>query len=293
MKRIAAGLAALLAAAFIWLPCLHFFFAKPAQAFRQPQGLSPGAVELAARHLQLWSDAALRETELKKMRVSNAEWDFMGRTFLVWSLVNMGLREPGMKGEYLPVIDQIIQETVKIEKQDGIYAFLMPYAKARPYQISPARSLFLDWEIALMMGARRMLQEEPGYKQPMTERLNVIEQRMRSNPLMAMESYPDECWTFDDAVALVAFKVADRLDGQRGVLVLFGAGVLDDAELEAALAGEFKRFLDGAVVQVDVEINAAKLGFGGGTRLSGRQSVRRGKRRECCGGGGAREESAS
>ncbi len=36
---------------------------------------------------------------------------------------------------------------------------------------------------------------------------------MRSNPLMAMESYPDECWTYDDAVALVAFKVADRLDG--------------------------------------------------------------------------------
>jgi hypothetical protein len=118
-----------------------------------------------------------------------------------------------MKTQYLPVIDEIIEETVKIEKQDGIYAFLMPYAKDRPFRTQPARSCFLDGEIALMMGARRMLQEYPAYKQPMRERLDAIEQRMRSNPLMAMESYPNECWTYDHAVALAAFKVADRLDG--------------------------------------------------------------------------------
>ena len=58
-----------------------------------------------------------------------------------------------------------------------------------------------------------MLQEEPAYKQPMTERLNAIEERWRANPIMAAESYPDECWTFDHAVALAAFKVGDRLDG--------------------------------------------------------------------------------
>jgi len=63
------------------------------------------------------------------------------------------------------------------------------------------------------MGARRLLQEEPAYKQPMTERLAIIEQRWCANPIMAAESYPDECWTFDHAVALAAFKVADRLDG--------------------------------------------------------------------------------
>jgi hypothetical protein len=213
VKKASLALAAFTLATAIWLPCLHLFFRKPLSEFYQEKGVSPKARQLAARHLQLWTEPSLRQIELQKMRASNAEWDFMGRTFLVWSLVNMGLREPGMKDDYLPVIDQIIQETVRIEKQDGIYAFLMPYAKARPYQVNPARSLLLDGEIALMMGARRMLQEEPGYKQPMTERLNVIEQRMRSNPLMAMESYPDECWTYDDAVALVAFKVADRLDG--------------------------------------------------------------------------------
>jgi hypothetical protein len=213
LRNAGMGFIAFVLALAIWLPCLHFFFRKPLSSFYRENGISPKARQLAARHLQLWTDPVSRAVELKKMRGSNAEWDFMGRSFLVWSLANMGLREPEMKTQYLPVIDQIIQETVKIEQQDGIYAFLMPYAKDRPYMVKPARSLFIDGEIALMMGARRMLQEEPIYKQPIMERLHAIEQRWRANPIMAAESYPDECWTFDHAVALAAFKIADRLDG--------------------------------------------------------------------------------
>jgi len=213
LRKAGTGVTAFALATAIWLPCLHVFFRKPLADFYLESGISPKARQLAARHLELWTEPALRQAELRKMRSSNAEWDFMGRSFLVWSLVNMGLREPQMKDQYLPVIDQIIQETVKIEQQDGIYAFLMPYAKDRPYVVKPARSLFIDGEIALMMGARRMLQEDLAYKQPMTERLNFIEHRWRANPIMAAESYPDECWTFDHAVALAAFKVADRLDG--------------------------------------------------------------------------------
>ena len=213
LKRLCIALVALVVAAAVWVPCLHLFFRKPLSDFYQEQAVSPKARQLAARHLRLWTDPSLRQAELKKMRGSNAEWDFMGRSFLVWSLVNMGLREPDTKERYLPIIDEIIRETVAIEQQDGIYAFLMPYAKDRPYVIKPARSLFIDGEIALMMGARRMLQEEPAYQQPMNERLQQIERRWRINPVMAAESYPNECWTFDHAVALAAFRVADRLDG--------------------------------------------------------------------------------
>ncbi len=213
LRNAGVGAVAFLLAVAIWLPCLHFFFRKPVTDFRNENGVSPKAHELAARHLQLWTDPTLRKLELNKMRHSNAEWDFMGRSFLVWSLANMGLREPQLKAQYLQVMDQIIKETIKIERQDGIYTFLMPYAKDRPYRVQPASSLFIDGEIALMMGARRMLEEEPHYKVPMTKWLKVIEERWRANPIMAAESYPDECWTFDHAVALAAFKVADRLDG--------------------------------------------------------------------------------
>jgi hypothetical protein len=207
------GLLASALALAIWVPCLHLFFRKPVADFYQAQGISPKARQLAARHLQLWTESTLRQAELTKMRTSNAEWDFMGRSFLVWSLVNMGLREPSLKEQYLRVIDQIIEETLKIEEQDGMYVFLMPYAKDHPYMVKPARSLFIDGELALMMGARRMLEERPSYKQPMAKRLKLIEERWGDNPAMAAESYPNECWTFDHAVALAAFKMGDRLDG--------------------------------------------------------------------------------
>src|SRR6185295_10784311 len=90
------GSLAFVLALAIWLPCLHLFFRKPLSNFYQENGISPKARQLAARHLQLWTDPKLRQAELKKMRGSNAEWDFMGRSFLVWSLANMGLREPQM-----------------------------------------------------------------------------------------------------------------------------------------------------------------------------------------------------
>ena len=95
-KKAFLALVAFTVATAIWLPCLHLFFRKPLSDFYQAKGVSPKANQLAARHLQLWTDPALRQIELKKMRASNAEWDFMGRSFVVWSVVNMGLREPQM-----------------------------------------------------------------------------------------------------------------------------------------------------------------------------------------------------
>src|SRR5215472_12233678 len=98
------------------------------------------------------------------MRASNAEWDFMGRSFLVWSLANMSLRDPASKPLYLETIDRIIAETLRLEREEGMYFFLMPYAKARRYVVQPAHSLFLDGEIALMLACRRMIEEKPEYK---------------------------------------------------------------------------------------------------------------------------------
>ena len=69
MARILAGLAALVVAAAIWLPCLHLVFTRPLSDFRQNQGLSPKARQLAARHLQLWTDPALRNQELMPIKM--------------------------------------------------------------------------------------------------------------------------------------------------------------------------------------------------------------------------------
>src|SRR6185312_9196613 len=204
LKRIAIGLVVLLVAVTIWLPCLHLVFARPVTTFRQTEGLSPKAQELAGRHLQLWTDPATRQKELDRMRASNAEWDFMGRSFLVWSLANMGLRDPASKPLYLKTIDQIIDETLRLEKEKGMYFFLMSYASASKYVMKPERSLFLDGEIALMLASRRMVEEKEEYKSLLTERINIIAEEFSRSPNLVLESYPDECWMFDHCLALDA-----------------------------------------------------------------------------------------
>ncbi len=213
IKRISIGLAAILIAGCIWLPCLHFVFHKSASDFYRAAELSPQAKQLAARQLQLWTEPKSRELELRKMRASNAEWDFMGRSFLVWSLANLSLREPNARPAYLQTMDQIIDETLRLEKQEGMYFFLMPYAKGRAYVAQPAHSLFLDGEIALMAASRRMVEERSDYKQLLTERVDAMAERLRQSPQLVVESYPDECWMFDHVVALDAMRLADALDG--------------------------------------------------------------------------------
>ena len=212
LKKMALAALALGIAAAIWLPCLHLFYAAEARNFRT-EGISPAARALASRHLQLWTDPDSRRRELDKMRRSNAEWDFMGRSFLVWSLANMALRDPACAPENLKVMDGIIDETLRLERQEGIYIFLMPYAKLRPYQVQPARSIFIDSEIAMMLAARRLVQEKPEYQAPLRERIGLMVSRMEQSPLLSSESYPDEYWIFDNVAALAAMRMADRLDG--------------------------------------------------------------------------------
>jgi hypothetical protein len=213
LNQIVPGLAALVLALVFWLPCLHLLFARPVTNFFAPAGVSPKARALAVRQMHLWTDPQLRQAELVRMRVSNAEWDFMGRSYLVWSLANLGLRDPAMKPACLQTMDRIIDETLQLEKQNGMDFFLMPYAQDRSYVVQPSRSLFLDGEIAFMLASRRVLEEKSEYKPLLAERINLIIQGWQRSPQMALESYPDECWTFDHVIALAAIRTSDYLDG--------------------------------------------------------------------------------
>jgi len=213
-KRFILGVVALAIASAVWLPMLSLLYrSDPTPYFRNNGPVAPKARMLAAYHLKLWTDPALREREISKMRGANAEWDFMGRTFLVLALANMALREPAAQETYLKVADDIIDETLRLEREKGLHFFLMPYARRTPFVVQPPRSQFLDGEIALMLAARRAVAEKPAYKAPLTERVNLMVERMQKSPVLCAESYPDECWTFCNALALAAIRVADYLDG--------------------------------------------------------------------------------
>ena len=211
-RRILLTIVSLAVAAAIWLPSVHVFFRPDLKDYLVAEGTSPKARALAARHLKLWTDPALKAEELRKMRGSNAEWDFMGRTYLVLALANMGLREPAMKDKYLGVIDDIIDDTLALESERGLYHFLMDYARAGVFVSQPARSIFIDGEIALMLGARRMLAEKPAYKKLLTERVALMVRYMSKSPVLSGESYPDECWVFCNTIALASIRIADVLD---------------------------------------------------------------------------------
>ena len=212
-KRLLLAAVSLVLAAGIWLPGVHLCFRPWHVPPSDEAPASPLAEKLAARHLRLWTDPELRGRELDKMRATNAEWDFMGRSFLVWALANISLREPGKKEAYLPVIDRIIEETLRLEREEGPFHFLMPYARGRPFVIQPERSQFLDGEIALMLALRRLVEEKEAYREPLRERVEIMLERMSASPVLCAESYPDECWTFCNAVALAAIRVSDHLDG--------------------------------------------------------------------------------
>ncbi len=96
-KRLLLGALSLVVAAAVWLPGVHLGFRPWHVPPSDEAAASPQAERLAARHLHLWTDPELRGRELDKMRATNAEWDFMGRSFLVWALANMSLREPATK----------------------------------------------------------------------------------------------------------------------------------------------------------------------------------------------------
>lgn len=212
LPTVAWAAGALLAAAAAWLPALRLFYSPRLEDYFAATGVPPMARAMAEHHLHLWDDAESRAAEVKRMRRSNAEWDFMGRTYLVLALANLGLRDPAGAGRYLAVMDRIIDETLRLEAERGIDYFLMDYARAGQFVADPPRSLFQDGEIALMLAARRMLAEREDYRPLLAERIQFMTAAMSQSPVLCGESYPNECWMFCNAVALAAMRMSDALD---------------------------------------------------------------------------------
>jgi len=213
-KRILLGIFCLVLATAVWLPSMHFFFEKGMSKYYAEDGVGTKAEQLAAHHIAIWTDPQTGQSEIAKMRSSCAEWDLMARTFCVLALTNMSLREPDRRDRYLDVVDQIIEQTMKLEKEKGIYYFLMGYAKNNSFINRPARSLFIDGEIALMLAVRQMVEVREDYKPLLAERVDIIIDYMRKSEVLSAESYPNECWTFCNSMALAAITISDILDGR-------------------------------------------------------------------------------
>jgi hypothetical protein len=213
LARLCRAALALALAAALWVPLLGRLAREDPAPVLVSTGLSPLAGALLSRQLAALSDDALGARDQAGLRRANPEWTLMHHSFLAWSLANAALRVPERKTELLAALDGVIDATLADESARGFRGFLLPYASAAPYRGVPERSLFVDGEVALMLEMRRLAEEKPAYRALTAERVARIATALQGAPLLSAESYPDECWSFDNATALAALRLADFLDG--------------------------------------------------------------------------------
>jgi hypothetical protein len=161
MRATLTPLVALLVAAALWIPLLSWHYRADARPVWDLARNTPQAEALAQQQLSVWRDPQGKRAALDALRRSNAEWDFMGRTFLVAGTVNLALRDPRRRDEVLALVDSVLEETLALEAAEGQAVFLMAYLHDRPFVRPEASSLFIDSELALMIAHRRLLADSP------------------------------------------------------------------------------------------------------------------------------------
>jgi hypothetical protein len=188
---------------------------RAAEAAERESGAIPARVRaLAEYQLGVWSSPREHERAVAELRAQNPEWDLMARTFLVLALADMALGSPRESGRFLAAIDRIVADTLAVERTRGQLAFLLPYAGSGRFSDPAARSLFVDGEIALMLGVRQIVRPRGDDALVLEQRARLVERSMTAGPMSSGESYPDECWTFCNTTALAALAVFDAVRGE-------------------------------------------------------------------------------
>lgn len=154
------------------------------------------------------------------LRRKNPEWDLMHRTFLALALVDRALAHPDDADELLPQIDALVQSQIEEQRRFGDRHFLLPYGHRGGFADPSGASVFVDGEIALVLGARRFVRDDASVAEQHRARVAAIAAQIERSPSLLAESYPGEAWLFCNTNALVAIRMADVLDGSdhRGLI---------------------------------------------------------------------------
>lgn len=191
------------------------FVIKPSNAYANNQftQIDPKTLKLANRYVKIWESPELRKQCLSQLHQQNPEWDFMFRTYSVLSFANMAFHDSSNQQRYLQAMDLIINDTLKLEQQYGFKYFLLGYGQGNQWVVHPGRSLFIDGEIALMLGFRCLVENNnETFLKELAFRTEIIVDGMKQSQMLCAESYPDECWIFCNTIALAAIKISDKLN---------------------------------------------------------------------------------
>jgi|GEM_PF-325588 len=206
MRRTFATALAVVAGFGVALPSVHLAF-RPS-----PHDAASRAPELLASQLDAWGGGR-REVD----RDVNPEWDLGHATFFVLTLANVALAAPAggaARDAYRATADEVIDDV----RGRSPAHYHLPYFAGGALRQRGAGSLFMEGEIVMMEASR--LVAWPGEGEARAPRGADLEARaervvreMSASPALLAESYPDECWMFDNAMALAALAVAGRALG--------------------------------------------------------------------------------
>ena len=221
--------------------CLLVVAAACGVAFATPRGSALDPDRATAALASGWASGGVPPT-VTALRSQNPEWDLMSRTFLTLTLADQALADPARLDPALAAIDALLADTLEQEASAGPSTYLLPYASHRPW-VGAGRSLFVDGEILVMLGARRVLRDDR-WGDAFRDRARLVREQLLASEgeIARAESYPDEGWTFCHVMALVGLRMSEVLDGQdqadlrRGVLA--GLAPLRDPQTQL-LASEF------------------------------------------------------
>ncbi|MFT5681358.1 MAG: hypothetical protein ACI8RZ_002264 [Myxococcota bacterium] len=158
-----------------------------------------------------WSDGTTPDSYME-MRQLNPEWDFMARTFLALTLAEHALADPTEAPRAIATLDAIITDTLAAEADHGAKWYLLPYADRADFE-GEGRSLFVDGEILVMLGARRLIADD-AWQVEMAQRAAIVTESLgAASDLPIAESYPDEGWMFCHAMAMIGLRMHEVLDG--------------------------------------------------------------------------------
>lgn len=185
--------------------------AAPVLAGEVDEPVSSRAEALAEARIAPWEGGS--PDEITALRSMNPEYDLMARTFTAMGLGDLALAAPDRwRDRALRALDTIIADTSRHVADRGPAWFLLPYWGYRDNR-GERRSLHVDSQRLMVLAIRRTLAEHAGHAALSAELGAAMARTLEAAPARMAESYPDECWVFDHAVALAALRITGTLDG--------------------------------------------------------------------------------
>jgi len=207
MNRFLGALLAVVVSAGFVLPTLHVALRPPRAAYVRTEGAAPTmARELAASQIAAW-DEGQRDVN----RGVNPEWDLGHHFFFAMGLANLAIdAAPAERETYRAKVDAVLVEVLAHPPQH----FHLAYFHDGGFSDPQAGSLFLDGEILFMLAARLAVWPDHERDAQLEKLAAGVVRQMSAGPALMGESYPNECWMFDNTLGLAALAITSHVLGR-------------------------------------------------------------------------------